>query len=164
MGGSGWTIRRAAILAVLMWACAPGLLAGAQRLESWKIFYLNGIGAEAQHQYGRALRFFDEARKLQSRPIKNEWFAQYGRYDYDPPYHIAKCLVQLGGEPEVIEAWIRASRRGGVTPPEALDEVLDDLHRRQGTPIPTRIPTPTATPAPPLPTGVPQPPPASPAA
>jgi len=133
---------------------------GAQRLEPWKIHYLNGIGAEHKYQYRRALRFFEEARKLQSKPIEDEWFGQHGRYDYDPPYHIALCLLKLGGSPRVIEGWIEASRRGGVTPPELLDELLDQVHRRQGTPVPTRTPTPPSTPAIPTPTATPQCPPA----
>jgi len=127
----------------------PAARVGAARLEPWKIEYLNGLGAEAKFQYDRALRFFDVARKLQSKPIKDEWFAQYGRHDYDPAYHIALCLLRLGRDPELIEAWIRASRRGGVTPPELLDKLLAEVHLRQGTPAPpTGTPAPTAAPAP----------------
>ncbi len=157
----GRTTLRTAILAGLLCAALPGFLAGAARLEPWKIHYLNGIGAEKQHQWERALKYFEEARKLQSKPIENEWFAEYGRQDYDPPYHIARCLLKLGRNPELIEAWIRASRRGGVTPSEILDELLDELHARQGTPVPTKTPTPPATPNVETPTAVPRAPAAS---
>ena len=139
---------------------APALLASSTRLEPWKIRYLDGLGAEAKYQYGQALRYFDEARKLQSKPIKNEWFAQYGRHDYDPPYHIALCLLKLGGDPKVIEAWIDASRRGGVTPPEILDALTAQVHLRQGTPVPPErlTPRPTVTPTPsPAPPSTPAP-------
>jgi len=156
--GHGRMARRLVVAAILFLAATPGILMAAQRLEPWKINYLNGLGAESKHQYGRALRFFEEARKQQSRPIKNEWFAQYGRHDYDPQYHIARCLLKLGANAEYIEAWIAASSRGGVTSPKALKQLLDELHARQGTPVPVRTPTPAPTPFTPVsPSPTPQP-------
>jgi len=148
--GHGRMAPRLVVVVMLFLATAPGILVAAQRLEPWKISYLNGIGAESKHQYGRALRFFEEAQKRQSKPIKNEWFGQYGRHDYDPPYHIARCLLKLGGDPQVIEGWIRAASRGGVTPPEVLDALMDEVRARQGTPVPSRTPTPEPTPPTPV--------------
>jgi len=98
-----------ALVAVLMVAVAPVWAA------QWYELYERGLGAEAQGAWAEALGLFEEAERFRSEP--EERVRTYGNrflFSYDPAFHRARCLAELGRLDEA-RAALAASAAAGVT-------------------------------------------------
>jgi hypothetical protein len=111
------SLAAAAAAAAVLWAVG----AGAQAL--WYERYQRGIELEAQSAWEPALKEFEAAARVESRPRKH--IATYGRnfiFEYDPHYRMARCLTELRRYPAAV-LQLRAAMRAGVTPRPLLDEL-----------------------------------------
>ncbi len=141
--------RRPLLLPALLAALAvAGLLATATpaRALQWYEHYEAGLASEARGAWQEALASFQEAERF--RPDPAERVRTYGNrflFGYDPPFHAARCLVELGRGDEARAALAR-STAAGVTPEAAraaLAARIDSLARRKpdGQPAATASPS-----------------------
>ena len=114
--------------------------------QAWYERYQRGIDLEAQASWEPALREFEAAARVEPRPRKH--IATSGRsviVDYDPHYHMARCLTELGRLPAAA-LQLRAASRANVTPRPRIEELrrrIEEGVRKAVAPA-----TPAATPAP----------------
>jgi Protein kinase domain/PEGA domain len=95
----------------------------------WYRHYQRGLELERQGNWEDALREIDEAARVERRPHRRVP-AGDGRviFDYDPHYHAARCLAELGRYPLAVVR-LRAAYRAGVTPRPTLDELRARIER-----------------------------------
>ena len=108
-------------LAALLFSLA-GLLVAAHAAAAlqWYERYERGLELEARGAWGEALEEFRAA--AQVRPVPAKRVLTYGRnsiFDYDPHYHMACCLVELG-RPRPAAVQLKRSANARVTPPERV--------------------------------------------
>ena len=130
-----------AVLLLLLGA-TPGAVR-AQTQPPWYERYQHGLELEAQASWEPALREFEAAARVEPRPRKR--IATSGRdfiVDYDPHYHMARCLTELGRYPAAVMQ-LRAAGRANVTPRPRLDELRARLEEgaRRVMAGPTAAPT-----------------------
>ena len=110
----------------------------------WYERYERGLQLEKKGAWGEAFEEFQAAAQVM--PIPAGRVLTYGRnfiFDYDPHYHMALCLVELG-RPRLAAAQLRKSANARVTPPERVQELwrrLEGMAEKGAAP-----PTPTAGP------------------
>jgi len=141
--GRSWV--RSGVVAVA--AALAALPATAQ--PEWYDHYRRGLELESQGAWEASLQELEAAARLQPRPRRR--IPIPGRepvVDYDPHYHMARCLTELGRYPRAV-AELRIAGRAAVTPRSRLDELRQRLEheiaRHLATPAPS--PQPTAPPA-----------------
>ncbi len=120
----GW-----APLMVLAVAVALPFPAGAQFLPPWQDHYIKGLEAERAGDWEQAVQRFEKARILQPEPRRGVSVPGYGTVDYDPYYHLARCLLHTGAPPTAIRRMVERSRRAGVTSGEDLDGLKQEALR-----------------------------------
>ncbi len=162
------SIRAMAVLAVML-ACAAVVRAQGY-LPPWQDHYVKGLKAERSGRWEEAAGHFERARVLKGQPQRGVSIPGYGTVDYDPYYHLARCLIHTDAPASAIRRLGERSRRAGVTPQSALEELRDEALRagklkprlpgpgdRQAVPQrrpprpavePTAAPTPAPAPAP----------------
>jgi hypothetical protein len=115
----------------------------------WYEHYQRGLDLAGQGSWEAALRELEAAARSEPRPRRR--VVTTGRnviIDYDPHYHIARCLTELGRQPAAI-LQLRAAYRAGVTPRPQLDALRARLEQEiAARPIPSRTALPPATPLP----------------
>ncbi len=107
-----------AALALLV--AALGLAVRPAVAQEWHARYGRGLELEAQGLWGRALVEFEAASRARPQPVKRT-LVENGIVvlEYDPPYHIARCLAELG-HPRLALQQLKRSVAAHVTPPEKL--------------------------------------------
>ncbi|OFV79385.1 MAG: hypothetical protein A2Y78_15150 [Acidobacteria bacterium RBG_13_68_16] len=111
----------------------------------WYERYERGLQLEKKGAWGEAFEEFQAAAQVM--PIPARRVLTYGRnfiFDYDPHYHMALCLVELG-RPRLAAAQLRKSANARVTPPERVQELwrrIEGMAEERGTPS-TRTARPT---------------------
>ena len=99
------------------------------RAIQWYEHYEAGLAAESRGAWEQALESFREAERF--RPEPAERVRTYGNrflFDYDPPFHAARCLVELGRWDEARAALAR-SAAAGVTPEAERTALAERLER-----------------------------------
>jgi hypothetical protein len=128
-------------------ACAlAGLVLAAQAAAAppWLERYRRGLGLEAHGAWGKALAEFQAAAQVMPHPATHVPLA--GReviLDYDPHYHMAVCLLELG-RPRQAAGQLKVAADAQVTPPEKLKALWQRIQTATAEKFP-----PTAPPAPP---------------
>ena len=131
---------RAAAGRLVVAACLA-LLAGGPAVASppWLERYERGLALEAQGAWPDALREFGAAARAD--PFPRRWTPPDGRagaIDYDPHYHMALCLTEMG-RPKMAAAQLKLAFQAKVTPEEKLGALRERIralppHRAEGTP------------------------------
>ena len=137
--------RRAGALGVVLLAWLA--LAVPARALQWYEHYENGLAAETRGAWTEALESFREAERF--RPEPSERVRTYGNrflFDYDPPFHAARCLLELGRWDEA-RAALGRSAAAGVTPEAERAALADRLERAERLDRRARRESATATPA-----------------
>ena len=108
---------------------------------TWYEHYQQGLAFETQERWQEAAREFQTAAQIERAPRRR--ILTYGRnyiFDYDPHFHLARCLVELGRFREA-SLHLAASRLAGVTPPQQLrplaERIDEGLRPRQTAPQPS---------------------------
>ena len=87
---------------------------------AWHESYARGLQLEARSEWGQALQQFQHAARLAPVPQKRIQIAPGAQIEeYDPRYHIALCLVELG-RPRAAAEHLKAAWAAQVTPPAKL--------------------------------------------
>ncbi len=150
--------RRFASPLLAAWCLLTGVALAA--VGPWQHHYLRGLKLESQGAWEEAQAEFLRAIELQPRPRLRVLAPDRTVIaSYDPHFHRARCLVELGRFREAA-LHLQLARAAAVTPPAAIHELAERIrpHWPPGTPTATRLPTPipTAPPTrPPLPTPLP---------
>ena len=138
-------------------------LAGAAAAQFY-VAYEKGLAAAAAGDWAAALGELEQAERMEPRAqARVRTYGSRFLFAYDPGFHRARCLAELGRYDEAAELLAEADR-AGVTPPAeraALARRLQQL--RAASPAPAPAPTPVAT-ARPLSAATPTPPAAAPPA
>jgi hypothetical protein len=145
-------------------ALAAAAPAAAQAPVPWHEHYRRGVALADQESWEPALRELEAAARVEPRP-RNRMPVAGGEpiFDYDPHYHMARCLTELGRYPAAA-LQLRAAMRAGVTPRPRLEELRTRIEAAvreviaAATPpaAPTAAPTPEVA-APPAPAATPAP-------
>jgi hypothetical protein len=104
-------------------ACAVLLLMAGQTLGAtqWYEHYGRGLELEARGQWAEALQAFRAAAAGQPRPRRRaNTYGQNFVFNYDPHFHAARCLVELGRYRDAVPDLMIAGR-AGVTPRPEID-------------------------------------------
>ncbi|HVN76141.1 MAG TPA: protein kinase [Thermoanaerobaculaceae bacterium] len=132
--------------------CAAALLtAVAARAERpWSEHYTRGLALESQGAWAQALLEFQAAARIAPVP-ENSIRAEDGTTidEYDPHYHIALCLTELG-RPRLAAEQLRRSANAHVTPPAKIQalrkRIQGEIGGRAGGRGEVAAPEPTAAP------------------
>jgi hypothetical protein len=119
---------RAAVRLVLALAVALAATAAGAQVQ-WYEHYQRGLDLAAQASWEPALRELEAAARVEPRPRKRA--PTFGRNfvsDYDPHYHLARCLTELDRYPAAA-LQLRAAYKANVTPRPQLDELRARLER-----------------------------------
>jgi predicted Ser/Thr protein kinase len=96
---------------------------------TWQGQYLRGIEAESQGDWAQAVEHFRHALQIQFRPRRG---APSDRLDpggaYDPHFHIARCLTELGRFREAAKH-LEFSSLAGVTPADDIAQLRTRIER-----------------------------------
>jgi hypothetical protein len=131
-----------ACLLLLLWA-APGI---GQAQAPWYDRYRRGVALADQGSWEPALRELEAAARVEPRARKR--IATPGGevlLDYDPHYHMARCLTQLGRYPAAA-LQLRSAMRASVTPRPLLEELRARIEEGARKVLAVPTPTPTAVP------------------
>jgi tetratricopeptide (TPR) repeat protein len=122
----------------------------------WQHHYLRGLELENQGNWAEAQVEFLRAIEAQPRPRSRVVTAERTVIlRYDPHFHRARCLVELGRFREAA-VHLQLARAAGVTPPPAIRELADRIQAHWPPATPTTSPPPTPIPTtPPTPTPLP---------
>ncbi len=150
---------RAARLGLVIGLLGAALAASAQGAAPWYQHYRRGLELEGQRKWRAAAQAFEAAARIVPLPARTIETGGHGTIvQYDPYFHIARCLVEMG-KPRLALAPLKASAQAGVTPRPELEALWNRVKREEARqrgpggagppkPAPTPIPAPAATPAP----------------
>ena len=146
---------RGGVFAVAAGACLVLLLYAAHGAAQtpWYEHYQRGVALADQGSWEPALRELEAAARVEPRPRKR--IPTAGRtaiLDYDPHYHMARCLTELGRYPGAA-LQLRAAMRANVTARPLLEELRRRLEERAREVL---APATSATPPAPPPTAAPE--------
>lgn len=131
----------AALLAVL--------LAAPVSARQWYEHYERGLELADAGECTAALAELEAAARLEPQPhARVRTYGTRFLFAYDPAFHRARCLVELGQEDEA-RRLLEESRRAGVTPRERLDALAARLERQNEPSVgpPAAPVTPSSNPA-----------------
>jgi hypothetical protein len=156
----------AAAVAACLLALAAAAPVVAQSAAPWHERYRRGVALADRGSWEPALRELEAAARVEPRPRKH--IAVPGGepiLGYDPHYHMARCLTELGRYPAAA-LQLRAAMRAGVTPRPRIEELRARIEAAVREAIaaatPAAAPTAAATPVPAPSAEAPTPPPARP--
>jgi len=127
-----WSLRRRAGTVCAVLALALLTLAAPARALQWYEHYEAGVSAEQRGAWQEALASFEQAERFRPEPAAR--VRTYGNrflFDYDPPFHVARCLLGLGRYAEARAALAR-SAAAGVTPEAERTKLAREIDRREG--------------------------------
>ena len=131
---------------------AMALAVPAHGATAWYQHYRHGLELEERRSWREAVQAFEAAARIVPLPARQIETGGHGVVTpYDPYFHIARCLVELG-KPRLALPSLKASAQAGVTPRPELEalwnRVKEEEARQRGRGAAPPAPPPPATPTP----------------